>query len=222
MVWHTRRSRAHGGAAGKSNTGISAASASQSFGYSSDAAILAASLGECGRTAAEMYKRGPLRSPMHPCLAIVEGNMSQMSCRACVGEHGDACRPGVPQVANRDDLMATAFWPEDFTSPLKVSITAVSCVDLDPKATCRAAETQNPVLSDIFVSLTRMQAVRSVMLTREIKRELGEQKADLTEAFVFMTLAFIAGVVGCLGCVVCMCRRLAKANDDEYGSVASG
>jgi len=245
MVWHTRRYRAGAGAGGHRAKGIRAASASQSFGYSSDAAmrrsfaggirrtdyglsgmctqeaILAASLGESGRTAAEVYKRGRMRSSTQTCLATVGGNKSQMSCRACVEEHGDACRPEVPRVANRDDLMATAFWPEDYASPLKVSITAVSCVDLDPNTTCRAAGTQQAVLSDIFVSLTRMQAVRSEMMVRDIERKTLEQKQDLTGALIFVIVLMLAGVVACLSCVVCVCRRIANGSDDEYGAVES-
>lgn len=91
------------------------------------------------------------------------------SCKDCYNSYtrSQCMQAPPPEDANRDDLMNTGFWPDDFTGPLKVIVTAVQGLDYaaaricpptgwDPNATLSTVQWTVPNSQDIFLTLTAM------------------------------------------------------------------
>jgi len=79
------------------------------------------------------------------------------SCSDCRSLYSGSCQPETPKVANRDDLMSTGFWPDDYKSPLVVKVTGITGADFAPGRICPPAPGWNESIGqDLFLTLTKI------------------------------------------------------------------
>jgi len=153
-----------------------------------------------------LYKYSRWKSQALEC-HMGSATQTMMSCADCAAKHGTDCAPELPPVANRDDLMDTGFWPEDYTSPLTVTITSIEGHDFSPNILCASGLASNDKLteaarkhsaSDIFLTLTKMEKLEAQLVGEQVYKKDQEEQSDIASWF------FASCLVG-FGVLVCFC-----------------
>mmetsp|Transcript_139262 Transcript_139262/g.277675 ORF Transcript_139262/g.277675 Transcript_139262/m.277675 type:complete len:587 (-) Transcript_139262:227-1987(-) len=121
-----------------------------------------------------------------------------LSCGDCYRRYADTdCeRQGPQSYANRDDIMRTGFWPDDWTWPLTVTIYAISGPDFANPPLCPPPN-WNPNTSSISVPNGS-----GLYLTLTFVSELGDKlEGDGEEGLSFS--AILSGIASTLCCCFC-------------------
>lgn len=133
------------------------------------------------------------------------------SCEDCYRSHGGRCSPDrLSENANRDDLMDTGFWPDDFSSPLTVTITAIIGPDFNPSSICPPALGWNTSEGqDIFMTLTKVAG-----LADKLKKD-GGVGASPTAGSVFGPLLLLCCCGAAAGLLIKCCMAKSQQYHDE-------
>jgi len=134
------------------------------------------------------------------------------SCKECYERYSrEDCGMDIDENVNRDDLMNTGFWPDDFTGPLTVLVTAIRGVDLLASRICpptgwtanssgrrleASVETSPaswtpPNGQDIFLTLTQMA---------ELADKLGKDKEEEETVSGWQMFTSILSLLACCFC----------------------
>lgn len=111
------------------------------------------------------------------------------SCDQCYSRYNNRCSPDrLDRNANRDDLMQMGFWPDDWISPLTVTITAVTGTDFAQSLICPPAIGWNESEGqDIFMTLTKVAGLAD-KLARDSVYERPERESSVLSSLLGLIL----------------------------------
>lgn len=154
------------------------------------------------------------------------------SCSDCYSSFSrEQCQITPPRVgAHRDDLMKTGFWPDDFTSPLTVTISSIYGMDFSSDSLCQPASSNVTTLgkrpSDLFLALTKVDELSDTMGDGALEgAPLGQaQGANSMNSSSFgapFTLVVIALCLCCgMGPVLAKILHKKHEDEDDFDSTA--
>lgn len=154
----------------------------------------------------------------------------QGSCQDCHRSGQSRCAPSeLRENANRDDLMKTGFWPDDWTGPLTVKITSILGADFAASLICPppvGSEGWNiSAGQDIFLTLTKVAE-----LGDELARDTEKSDGSMLESLVGLLFlcCICGGIAMCVGFFMKSMRGQQQQQYDQgqgydqYGNPAYG